>query len=111
MSRPESEPVWPAPSDYADPKLTPISAGDDDVQKVFDTVTGPNLRKSDNLIQLAMILVGAFVGALGGFIYNRMKGNDLVLGPVVGGFFGLLLMLFVSGAIIGLVRGIKAAKH
>lgn len=82
----------------------------DDSQRIFDTVVGPNLRWKDNLIQLAIILIGAVLGAIAGAVYNQMSGNDPALGAVVGGFFGLVVFLLLSGAILGLIRFITAVK-
>ncbi len=110
MSNPPPE--WPAKSDYANPEDYGKGSGlpDNDAQKVFDTVVGPNLRLADNLIQLAAIVVGTGIGVLAGYVYCRSQGNDLALGAVAGGFAGLLLSLFLSGFIIGAVRTVLAAK-
>lgn len=106
----ETDPPWPQPSEVAE------GAGDaqnDDKmdQRIFDTVTGPNLRLKDNLIQLATIAVGTAIGAGAGAYYARSQGGDPVFGAIVGGFAGVLLSLFLSGIVIGLVRAILAVKR
>lgn len=81
------------------------------VQPFFDTVTGPNLRWKDNLIQLAVIVAGTVVGTLGGFIYAGIQQFQDRSGPtVLGGFAGLFLSLLLSGSILGLIRGYRATR-
>jgi hypothetical protein len=96
------------------PSKTPAGRPDnpipDDAQRVFDTVTGPNLRVSDNLIQLAAICGGGTLCAIIGTIWAMMTKNPPVVGILLGGFAGVVLSLFLSGAIIGLVRFISALK-
>jgi hypothetical protein len=104
MSEPDL-PLWRPPGDADDENAIPS-----DAQKVFDTVTGPNLRLSDNLIQLAAIAAGTLVGALAGTVYVRSTGTDTATGAVLGGFAGLVLSLLLSGFVIGLVRAILAVK-
>lgn len=69
---------------------------------VTDTVTGPNVRLKDNLIQgiaiLACLLVGAGIGIL--------LAQDWIAGAVVGGAIGLLAGLFGSGAFLMVYRAI-----
>ena len=110
MSNPPPE--WPAKSDDAYPEDydRDTAAQNDEAQKVFDTVTGPNLRLADNLIQFVAILAGTAIGMLIGGVYNRNQGGDLATGVFVGGFAGLLLSLFLSGFVIGAVRAVRAIK-
>jgi hypothetical protein len=108
----------------------------EDAQKVFDTVTGPNLRRTDNLIQLAVIAAGALLGAgigagwsyyhgLGSFppgqvfAWDRCEKCGLpslvhTLRPLtlffMGGFIGVVASLLLSGGVIGVVRLIRARK-
>ena len=98
----EPAPPWPPGSKEPFP---------DDDQKIFDTVVGPNLRLRDNLIQLAAIVAGSALGSGAGAVYARISGNDLGAGVVLGGVAGLLLSLFLSGLVIGLVRAILALKR
>jgi hypothetical protein len=106
-------PPWPP----GGPAPLPGDQGDDQkifdapTQKVFDTLTGPNLRLRDNLIQLAAIVVGTGIGAGAGAIIAKTSGNELPVGLILGGFAGLLLSLFLSGFVIGLVRAVLAMKR
>jgi hypothetical protein len=100
--------------DNADPWRPPSSpAGevfDDDAQRVFDTVTGPNLRMSDNMIQAASISGGGLLCAIIGAIWAWRTHNPLIAGVLVGGFAGVVVSLFLSGAVLGVVRFISAVK-
>lgn len=94
------------------PKPGDRSPANDPNQVVFDTITGPNLRWKDNLIQLSVIVVGTVLCAAGGFAYAQVQGfSDRAFPAVAGGFAGLLVSLFLSGTILGLVRGYRAMKN
>lgn len=83
-------------------------------QALFDTITGPNLRRKDNLLQAYCILGGIGLGAIGGVIVQLVRGQrggDLVGGALVGIFAGIILSLLLSGTVIGVVRGKQAAKR
>jgi hypothetical protein len=75
-------------------------------QKVFDTVTGPNLRLKDNLFQLACLAVAVPVGI--GIAYFFIR--DLTMALLIGILGGLIGGILVSGAILGIYRGAKAVK-
>jgi hypothetical protein len=72
-------------------------------QKVFDTVAGPNTRLIDNLVQLACVIAG---GGFGSLIGSRYGSPWTTLGIIVGVFAALLL----SGAVIGVVRFVRATR-
>jgi hypothetical protein len=99
------------PEPWTPPPSRSDKSGTDDTQRLFDTVTGPNLRASDNLIQLAAIGGGTVLGALIGAIWAWQTNNHPMAGVLVGGFAGVLVSLFLSGAILGLVRFLSAVKH
>jgi hypothetical protein len=99
------------PESWTPPPRQSGKAIPDDAQRVFDTVTGPNLRLSDNLSQLASICGGALLCALIGAIWAWKTSNPPVIGAVLGGFAGVVLSLFLSGAILGFVRFIRAVKQ
>jgi hypothetical protein len=71
-----------------------------DNRKVTDTITGPNLRVSDNLIQA--VAIGAFLllGVAGGAIYDSRQPATWIIGGLVGTVVGLI----GSGAAIGIYR-------
>jgi hypothetical protein len=98
------------PGPWTPPERRSDNSGSDDAQRIFDTVTGPNLRVSDNLIQLAAICGGALVCAIIGAVWAWMTNNHPMAGVLVGGFAGVLISLFLSGAILGLVRFMSAVK-
>ena len=77
----------------------------DSAQKVFDTVIGPNVRLKDNLIQLACVIAGGGIGAV---IGDAMGGQTGMVLGIVGGLIGSLIL---SGAIIGIIRLVKARRR
>ena len=100
----------PAPLGYQTPGGPRPGAGPlDSAQRVFDTVTGPNLRLRDNLIQLACVAGGAVLGAGVGWLLGPNP-NDQILYALGGALGGLVLALVVSGVVIGIVRGKRAIK-
>jgi hypothetical protein len=100
--------------DKPDPRRPPTSPSsewiDEDAQRVFDTVSGPNLRLSDNMIQAAAISGGGLLCALIGAVWAWRTGNPLIAGILVGGFAGVVVSLFLSGAVLGIVRFLSAVK-
>jgi len=92
------------------------TAGRDAYNIVSDTVVGMNVRKSDNLFQLKVILVcvlagvplGAIAGALLADSGNRMLG---ALGGALGlGFAGVILGLFGSGIYLMIYRAVRHVR-
>ena len=83
---------------------------------VSDTVVGLNVRKSDNLFQLKVILVCVFLGVPLGGIAGAMlsDSSNRVLGAVAGGvglgIAGVVLGLFGSGIYLMIYRAIRHAK-
>jgi hypothetical protein len=102
--------VAPPPMPYATPgsvpQRTPAAGELGEAQKVFDTVTGPNVRLKDNLIQFACVVVGAVAGALLGGKYGPAGG-----GVVIGIVLGLFVSLVLSGVVIGIVRFFTAVRR
>jgi hypothetical protein len=102
----------PYPMHYATPGAPQGPAalpapGPDNVQKVFDTVVGPNVRLMDNLVQLACAVGGAGIGALVG----RWYGGSATPAPLAfGAIGGAIAGVFLSGASIGVVRFVKAMR-
>ena len=92
------------PRPWTPPSQCPGEPIVDDAQRVFDTVTGPNLRVSDNLIQAAVIGGGGILGAILGAVWAWQSGNPAIAGILVGGFVAVVVSLFISGAVIGLIR-------
>jgi len=120
----------PSPNPFADnPSVAPanpaegapdnLATGREAYNIVSDTVAGMNVRKSDNLLQLKVILVcvlvgiplGAIAGALLSDPSNRMAG---ALGGALGlGFVGVVLGLFGSGIYLMIYRAVRhlRGKH
>jgi len=98
---------------YATPGMRP-SAGPGQsatgtAQVVFDTVTGPNLRLRDNLIQLICCVIGAAIGGGAGAVFA--PSGERSVGVLIGVFVGLLVSVLLSGAVIGVVRFFSAVKR
>jgi len=73
---------------------------------MFDTVYGPNIRRSDNLYQALAIVACLILGvALGALLMS-----DWRAGVFVGGFIGLLVGLFGSGIFLMVYRAISHAR-
>jgi len=70
---------------------------------ITDTVTGPNIRRKDNLYQAIAIFICLVVGAVIGFFVAV----DRPFGAMVGGFAGLLFGLFASGIFLMFFRAIR----
>jgi hypothetical protein len=99
------------PEPFRPPSARSDDVSSEDVQRVFDSVAGPNLRVRDNLIQLAVICGGGILGAIIGAVWASMTQNPPIAGILLGGFAGVVVSLLLSGAIIGLVRLILAMKQ
>lgn len=100
----------------SDPKTQEKSAGKDAYNIVSDTLTGVNVRKRDNLIQLAAVavstLIFAGVGAILAIVNSSWQlpwyGGALLLG-----FLGMVFGLFASGIFLMVYRFVRhvQGKH
>ncbi len=83
---------------------------------VSDTVVGLNVRKSDNLFQLKVILVCVLLGVPFGGVAGAMLSDagHRVVGAVAGGiavgFAGVVLGLFGSGIYLMIYRTVRHMK-
>jgi hypothetical protein len=83
---------------------------------VSDTVAGLNVRKSDNLFQLKVILVCVLLGVPIGGVAGAMlsDGGNRAAGAVAGGiglgFAGVVLGLFGSGIYLMVYRTVRHLK-
>ena len=96
MNDPNETDPPPLPPSHRDP--TPEEA-----DRIFqETVIGLNVRGSDNVLQLVMVVVGTLLGAA---IAHFVSGV-----PMVGALIGLVASVLVSGIVL-MVRGrMRAAK-
>lgn len=102
------DPKPPAPTPEQPPE--PFDPRD---QAVFDTLLGPNLRKRDNLIQGFCVLAGLLIGALGAPVFgwaSGTRGQDLLGWAFAGALGGVLLMLLISGTVLGIYRAYTASR-
>ncbi|QDT39926.1 hypothetical protein [Stratiformator vulcanicus] len=101
---PSGEEPVDLPDDSFEKTASPAKRQKMSNRQVYNTVTdigtGPNVRLSDNLLQLACILVTMSIGAAIGIVVAP----DVFIGILVGGFCGMVLGLLGSGAVIGLYR-------
>lgn len=87
----ENEPADDKPVDAE--LVDSAMAGRQAYNMITDTVTGVNVRVSDNVFQAIAILVCLILGAAIG----AAAFAERILAAVVGGFIGLLVGLFGSG--------------
>ena len=88
-----------------------ISPGHAAYNVVSDTVTGLNVRKSDNIFQAIYILVGIVLLAAVGAVLAALNSDwDLPWygGALIGAFAGLVIGFFTSGIFLMIYR---AARH
>lgn len=91
----ENEPP-PLPPSHRDP--TPAEAN----QIFQETVIGLNVRGSDNLLQLVMVVIGVVIGG----VVGQLAWESVLIGTLLGLVAGVL----VSGIVL-MVRGwMRAAK-
>jgi hypothetical protein len=76
-------------------------------QAIFDTVGGPNLRLRDNLIQLASVIAAILLT----FVITLIVSRDLIMAGVVGVIGGAIAGILISGAVLGIYRGIKGVSR
>jgi ABC-type microcin C transport system permease subunit YejE len=116
-----------SPNPFADnPSVSPVSpeegtpnrptTGREAYNIVSDTVVGMNIRKSDNLFQLKVILVCVLIGVpLGAVAGALLSDSDNRLIGAVGGGLGLglagaVLGLFGSGIYLMIHRAVRHVK-
>ncbi len=93
--------------------ITPSQTSDpssNTVQRVFDTVIGPNVRFRDNMIQLVCVIIGAVGGVAGGYAFARNP-DDRPMYMAGGAIGGLIVALIISGGVIGVIRFTQAARR
>lgn len=94
------------------PPGPPPAQGAETAQQVFDTIVGPNVRLRDNLIQLGCVVAGGALGAGSGWLFFGRRGGDAApAAALIGGVGGVVAALLLSGLVIGIVRGIQAARR
>ena len=94
---PEPPPVQPVPPPVAPPPMAPM-APEDQLQDIADRVGFvPNLRLSDNLIQLAALIAGALIIGAVGLVLKWGDRNTPMVGLGLGAVAGMLLGTFLSG--------------
>ena len=104
-----SEAPKPPSPDYASKQTDPGRALGDlgAPQAVFDTVTGPNLRLRDNLIQLLSIVVAVVLV----FVITLLISRDVQTSILIGLLGGLISGVLISGAVLGIYRGLQGVKR
>jgi len=117
----------PSPNPFADTtSVSPVApaegtpnnstTGREAYNIVSDTVVGMNIRKSDNLFQLkvilACVLIGVPLGAVAGALLS--DSNNRLVGALGGGlglgFAGVVLGLFGSGIYLMIYRAVRHLK-
>lgn len=103
---PPTTPVPPDPITGRD-KADPLR----DYHKVAETVgLIPSLRIGDNLIQLAIVIVGAVIGAGIGALAVVGSEPGWWFGALIGGVTGLIIATFLSGLVLMVFGWIRALR-
>ncbi len=99
-----------ANQEQAEP-LAPVSPAHAAYNVVSDTVTGVNVRWSDNKFQAVFVIVSialaAFLGAILAWL-NTQWNLPWFGGAMIGSFLGLVVGIFASGIFLMIYR---AARH
>ncbi|MCK4874121.1 MAG: hypothetical protein KAS72_15465 [Phycisphaerales bacterium] len=105
-----TDPAPPPPIEGPQPQLTATS--DDAFEqyhRVADTIGGvPNVRLSDNLLQIAMIALGTITGGVLGWVFIPPSSWG---GVLIGAVIGLIGSTLLSGAVLMVLSWVQAAKH
>ncbi len=96
-----------------DPIPESISDGRAAYNVVSDTVTGLNVRVSDNKFQAIFILVAVLLFAAAGAVLALLNGAwelPWYGGALIGAFAGLVIGFFASGTFLMIYRAIRHVK-
>ena len=93
--------VWANHDDHVVDRQRPV--GRDIYNIISDVGIGVNVRRRDNLLQLAAIGISLVLGVIIGALVTY----DRITGAVVGGFCGILVGLFGSGIFLMIYRFIR----
>jgi hypothetical protein len=105
------QPVSEVDNDAQHPQLEEISPGHAAYNVVSDTVTGVNVRASDNKFQAVFVFVAVLIVAAVGAILVALNGQwglPWFGGALIGGFAGLVVGVLFSGIFLMVYR---AARH
>ena len=89
-----------------DPTVSELSASQATYNTLSDTVTGANLRFSDNCLQATCILACLLLGAVIGAVFVQ----EPIPGAITGGLIGIVVGLLGSGIFLMIYRDIRHMK-
>ena len=95
------------------PECQPISSGRATYNVVSDTVTGVNLRWSDNKFQAVCVLASVVLSSSAGTILALVNANwnlPWYGGALFGAFAGLVIGVFSSGIFLMVYRAVQHFK-
>ena len=81
------------------------------MNRVAETIAGPNLRVKDNLMQLIACVGGAVLGGATGAVGALVTDGELVGFALVGTIIGLVAGLFASGIALMALGFVRASKR
>jgi|688.fasta_scaffold1416859_1 uncharacterized membrane protein YeaQ/YmgE (transglycosylase-associated protein family) len=81
------------------------------INRVADTIAGPNLRLKDNVMQAMACAAGVVLGAIAGAVLSSMYGFELPMALILGAIGGLVVGLFGSGIVLMVLGFVRAAKR
>ncbi|MEY3141775.1 MAG: hypothetical protein RLY21_268 [Planctomycetota bacterium] len=91
------------------PPVTPDAF--EQVNRVAETIAGPNLRVKDNLMQLIACAGGALLGGVSCTIAAMVAGEDVFKFALIGTIGGLIVGLFGSGIALMVIGFVRASKR
>lgn len=95
----------PSESPEVPPQKTELS-GTDTYNIISDTVTGMNIRMSDNIFQAVVIFIGTVLGVAIGALIARFA----IEGFILGGMLGMIAGLFGSGIYLMIYRMVQHSR-
>lgn len=116
MSDNPFEPPKPPSIDAPERQRQPISSGQVTYNVVTDTVTGVNVRWSDNKFQAIFVAASMLIAAAIGAIVVALNGQwklPWYAGALAGAFAGMLFGIFGSGIVLMIYRAMRhiQGKH
>lgn len=104
------KPIKPIKPNDGDAEVSPLRAT---YNVVTDTVSGVNVRRSDNLFQAFFVSGSVGIGSLLGLILTLLIPSwrtPWIVGLMVGGFIGLTLGILLSGTMLMVYRAWRHSK-
>jgi hypothetical protein len=103
-------PTIPPPTSQVPPARP---GGLDDYQRIAETVGGPSLRLSDNVLQALIVLASSLLGAgVGWLVGGSLAGASMGprIGAIVFGIGAMIASTLISGLVLMVLGWVRASK-